>query len=369
MDSDGSESKKTPLFDKHVALKAKMVDFAGFRMPVLYNSINAEHLLVREKVGIFDLSHMGEFFVSGKDAESFLQKVTVNDVSALLEWQIQYSCMCYPDGGIVDDLLVYRLPDRYMLVVNAACLDKDFAWLKQNLSGDVKLENDSDDYGLIAIQGRKAQKVLAKLTAFDLDSLPFYWAATADIGGHEMLFSRTGYTGEDGFELYVPADNCADVWAKVIDAGREFEMGPIGLGARDSLRLEMKYMLYGNDIDKTTDPISAGLGWIVKLDKGDFIGRDNIESVRTNKPESKLVAFEMLEKAIPRKDYVIIGEGSEIGTVTSGGFSPSIQKGIGLGYVTREFSKIGRGLAILIRGKEVPAIVVKPPFYKEGSHR
>jgi aminomethyltransferase len=369
MSGDGNESKKTPLFDKHVASNAKMVDFAGFRMPVLYNSINAEHLLVREKVGMFDLSHMGEFFVTGSDAEKFLQKVTVNDVSALQEWQIQYSCMCYPDGGIVDDLLVYRLPDRYMLVVNAACLDKDIAWLHESLSGDVKLENRSDDYGLIAIQGPKAQDVLSKLTDYDLESLPFYWAAEATIGGHEVLFSRTGYTGEDGFELYLEPGICHDLWDEILDAGSAFGLGPIGLGARDSLRLEMKYMLYGNDIDKTTDPISAGLGWIVKLDKGDFIGHDKVDAVKANKPESKLVAFEMDEKAIPRKDYTILQDSAEVGRVTSGGFSPSLQKGIGLGYVKREISKAGNAIAILIRGKGAPATIIKPPFYKHGTHR
>ena len=369
MESKETDSKKTPLYDRHVELKAKIVNFAGFKMPIMYGSINAEHLLVRNKVGLFDLSHMGEFMVSGSDAESFLQTVTVNDVSALKEWQIQYSCMCYPDGGIVDDLLVYRLPDHYMLVVNAACVDKDFAWLEENLSGDVKLENRSDDFGLIAIQGLPAQDVFSKLTDYDLESLPFYWAAEAEIGGHMILFSRTGYTGEDGFELYVPPGICLDIWDKLMDAGGEFEIGPVGLGARDSLRLEMKYMLYGNDIDKTTNPIAAGLGWIVKLDKGEFIGRTAIEQMKSEKPSSRLVAFEMMEKAIPRKDYKIISDSAEIGTVTSGGFSPSLGKGIGLGYVKRGFTKAGRELAISIRGKNVPAVIVKPPFYKDGSHR
>jgi aminomethyltransferase len=369
MHSDQSNSKKTPLYDKHVALGAKIVDFAGFKMPVMYNSINAEHLLVRKQAGIFDLSHMGEFIVTGSDSLSFLQKVTVNDVSSLQPWQVQYSCMCYPDGGIVDDLLVYRLPDHYMLVVNAACLDKDFEWLRSNLSGNVKLVNRSDDFGLIAIQGPFAQPLLAKLTEHDLESLPFYWAAKARIAGREVLFSRTGYTGEDGFELYLEPEICAEMWDMIVEAGREFELGPIGLGARDSLRLEMKYMLYGNDIDKTTNPIAAGLGWIVKLEKGEFTGHEAVRKAKEGKPTSRLIAFEMSERAIPRKDYPIVAGGIEAGIVTSGGFSPCLEKGIGLGYVKSDFCKIGSQISISIRGKDAPAAVVKPPFYKEGTHR
>ncbi len=363
------EAKKTPLYDKHVALNARMVDFAGYKMPVMYSSINEEHLLVRRSAGVFDLSHMGEFIVTGSDAESFLQRVTVNDVSALAEWQVQYSCMCYEDGGIVDDILVYRLPDHYMLVVNAACLDKDLTWLESQLQGDVRLENRSDDLGLIAVQGPDAQRLVAKLTDYDLGSLAFYWAAKVKIGGHDVLISRTGYTGEDGFEMYVPPDICPDIWDKVMSAAGELNAGPVGLGARDSLRLEMKYMLYGNDIDQMTNPISAGLGWIIKLDKGDFIGREAIATMKKEKPPSRLVAFEMRERAIPRKDYEIYVGDAKIGAVTSGCFSPSLQKGIGLGYVKHGFTKVGTELAVMIRGKNIPAVVVKPPFYKHGSHR
>jgi aminomethyltransferase len=361
--------KKTPLYRKHTELDAKMAPFAGFMMPIMYRSINAEHLLVRDRVGLFDLSHMGEFIVRGNDAESFLQTVTVNDVSALKKWQVQYSCMCYPDGGIVDDILVYRLPDCYMLVVNAACIDKDYEWLEENIMGDVALDNRSDEIGLIALQGPMAQPVMSKLTDYDLESLPFYWAAEAEVGGHRIRFSRTGYTGEDGFELYAPPDLCQDIWDKLMDVGTEFGVGPVGLGARDSLRLEMKYMLYGNDIDKTTNPIAAGLGWIVKLDKGDFVGRHPIEQMKTQKPPHRLIAFEMTGKAIPRKGYRIIGDAEEVGTVTSGGYSPCLSKGIGVGYVKRGFTKIGTELSILIRGSKMPAVIVKPPFYKNGSHR
>jgi aminomethyltransferase len=369
MSDHDTTAKRTPLYEKHLELKARMVDFAGFRMPVMYDSINEEHLLVRNKVGLFDLSHMGEFIVTGKDAARFVQKVTVNDVSALNEWQIQYSCMCYPDGGIVDDLLVYRLPDRYMLVVNAACLQKDFAWLDENLTGDVTLEDHSDDTGLIAIQGPLAQALFSKVTDYDLDSLSFYWATEAEVCGQRVLFSRTGYTGEDGFELYLKPDICHDVWDTLMDAGREFGVGSVGLGARDSLRLEMKYLLYGNDMNETTNPISAGLGWVVQLDKGDFIGRQPIEQAKAEKPLSRLVAFEMCEKAIPRKDYSIFADDQEVGRVTSGGYSPCLEMGIGLGYVKREFTKTGTALSVQIRGKRASAIVVKPPFYKDGSRR
>ncbi len=363
------EAKKTPLYDKHVELNARMVDFAGYKMPVMYSSINEEHLLVRRSAGVFDLSHMGEFIVSGSDAESFLQRVTVNDVSALAEWQVQYSCMCYENGGIVDDVLVYRLPDHYMLVVNAACLDKDLAWLESQLQGDVRLENKSDDFGLIAVQGPDAQRIVSKLTDYDLDSLAFYWAAKANIGVHVVLISRTGYTGEDGFEIYLSPDICHDIWDKIMSAGGELDVGAVGLGARDSLRLEMRYMLYGNDIDQTTNPISAGLSWIVKLDKGDFIGREAIAAMKKEKPHSRLVAFEMQERAIPRKGYEIYVGDTKVGTVTSGCFSPTLKKGIGLGYVKRGSTKSGTELAVMIRGKMIPAVIVKPPFYEHGSHR
>lgn len=366
--SDGA-SRKTPLFDKHTELGAKIVDFAGYQMPVMYDSINAEHMKVRNKVGIFDLSHMGEFFVHGPDALEFLQKMTVNDVSALEEWQVQYTCMCYPDGGIVDDLLIYRLPDKYMLVVNAACLEKDWKWLNDNVTGNVKLENVSDDTGLIAVQGPDAQKVVQKVTELDLDKIGFYWSSETHIAGHRVLISRTGYTGEDGFEIYILPKDCSDVWDELMEAGEMYNMSPVGLGARDSLRLEMKYMLYGNDIDETTNPVAAGLSWIVKLEKDSFMGKDAIEKMKAEKPPEKLVAFEMQDRAIPRKGYEIERDGETVGRVTSGGYSPALERGIGLGYVKRGNTKSGVELQIPIRGKKAPAVIVKPPFYKDGSHR
>jgi aminomethyltransferase len=364
-----SEPKKTPYFEQHEKFGAKIVEFAGYMMPIQYKSINAEHLRVRKSVGIFDLSHMGEFRVTGRDALGFLQKVTVNDVAALAENQVHYSCMCYPEGGIVDDLLVYNRGDHYYLVVNAACLDKDFEWLSSHIEGDVKLENLSDQTGLLAIQGPEAEKVMSKLTDYDLSQLAFYWSAMGKVVGEEALFSRTGYTGEDGFEIYHPPEMADKLWAAVCEAGREFDIEPIGLGARDSLRLEMKYMLYGNDIDQTTNPIEAGLSWIVKLDKDDFIGKDPILKMKEEKPPRRLVAFRLDQKAIPRHGYKIFSEGAEIGRVTSGIFSPTLEAGIGLGYVPRKLSKAGRQFEIEIRGKLLTATVVKPPFYKEFTHK
>ncbi len=362
-------AKKTPFYDLHARHNAKIVEFAGYLMPIQYRGIVEEHRKVRSNVGIFDLSHMGEFIVSGKDAETFLQKVTVNDVGKLSFWQVQYSCMCYPEGGIVDDLLVYKLPDHWMLVVNASNIDKDFAWLKQNLFGEVELENVSDQTGLLAIQGPVAEKVVAKLTDYDLPQMKFYWAGEGNFDGEKILFSRTGYTGEDGFELYLKRELAPKMWDLALQAGNEFEIEPIGLGARDSLRLEMKYMLYGNDIDQTTNPLEAGLGWIVKLDKGNFIGREATFRIKANGLKRKLVAFEMLDKAFPRQHYSIAKNQQKIGEVTSGVFSPSLEKGIGLGYVPIEFSEIGSQLEIQIRDKFLPAQVVKAPFWKQYSHK
>ena len=362
-----TDAKKTPYYDKHIEAGAKIVDFAGYQMPIQYKSINSEHLKVRNSVGMFDLSHMGEFRVDGSDALDFLQKMTVNDVSTLENNQVHYNCMCYPDGGIVDDLLVYHRGDHYLMVVNAACLEKDFEWLRQHLEGGVELENLSDQTGLLAIQGPNAEKVLAKMTDYNLSEMGFYWSAEAEIAGEKVLFSRTGYTGEDGFEIYHRPEIAGNLWDAALEAGKEFEIEPIGLGARDSLRMEMKYMLYGNDIDKTTNPVEAGLSWIVKLDKGDFIGRDAIAEVKENKPDRRLVCFELQSKGIPRHGYKIFYEGEEVGHVTSGMYSPVLEKGIGLGYVPRKRSKSGREIEIEIRSKRVPAVIVKPPFYKNGS--
>ncbi|HVP37456.1 MAG TPA: glycine cleavage system aminomethyltransferase GcvT [Terriglobales bacterium] len=364
-----SEPKKTPFYQIHLINNAKMVEFAGYWMPIQFKGIMDEHRKVRSSVGLFDITHMGEFEVKGKDALAFLQKTTTNDVSKLSEYQVQYSSMCYDDGGIVDDLLVYRLPDRFYLVVNASNIEKDFNWLKSHLFGDVKLENLSDQTALLAVQGPVAEKVMTKLTDVDLSKIKYYWAAKGKVAGKEILFSRTGYTGEDGFELYMPNEYGEHFWNAIMQAGKEFGIEPIGLGARDSLRLEMKYMLYGNDIDQTTNPLEAGLGWIVKLDKGDYIGKEPTLKLQKEGLKRKLVAFELSDKAFPRQHYQIERNGKKIGEVTSGTFSPSLEKGIGLGYVDIRSSELGSDLEINIRGKDYKAKVIKPPFYKKFTHK
>lgn len=364
-----SDPKKTPFYDIHLRNKAKIVEFAGFLMPIQFRGIVEEHRKVRSSVGLFDVTHMGEFEAWGKDAESFVQKMTTNDVSRLDSYQVQYSCMCYDHGGIVDDLLVYRLPEHFLLVVNGACVEKDFKWLSEHVSGDMELKDVSDRTALLALQGPKAEDVLRKLTDKDLSELRFYRATWGKVNEIEMLFSRTGYTGEDGFELYFSPEHAESMWDALMEAGREFDIEPIGLGARDSLRLEMKLMLYGNDIDQTTNPLEAGLGWIVKLDKGDFVGKDPIQKMKQEKPKRKLVAFELLDTGFPRQHYEIQKDGKKIGEVTSGTFSPSLNKGIGLGYVPVEHSKVETELHILIRNRPRRAVVVKPPFYKDFTHK
>ncbi len=346
-----------------------MVPFAGFYMPVAYRGITEEHRKVRSSVGVFDLSHMGEFRITGSRALDFLQKMTTNDVAKLAVGDVQYSLMCHPEGGIVDDLLVYRLPGEYLLVVNAANIEKDFDWLSSHKPEGVALTDESDQTALIAIQGPRSEAVVAKLTDFDLSKLGYYKAVRAKVSGQEILFSRTGYTGEDGFELYMPPEKAEFFWRKIMEAGRQFDIEPIGLGARDTLRLEMKYMLYGNDIDAATNPIEAGLGWVVKLNKGNFIGRGPIEKMKTEGPKRKLAAFEMLEKSIPRKGCLIYTATQKAGEVTSGTFSPSLEKGVGLGYVPSILSAVGTKLEIDIRGKKSPAAVVPAPFYQKGSHK
>jgi aminomethyltransferase len=361
--------KKTALYDIHKDLGAKIVQFAGYFMPVYYSSIIDEHRRVRSTVGLFDVSHMGEFEVRGGEAAAFLQHTTTNDVSALKVNQVQYSTMCYPDGGIVDDLLVYRLEDRFLLVVNAANLTKDFEWLQDHLKGDVQLENTSDETTLLALQGPAAERVLSPLVDTDLAEMAYYHCRPARVADHPALVSRTGYTGEDGFEIYCAPQRGPSIWAALMDSGRPTDIQPVGLGARDTLRLEMKYALYGNDIDKTTNPLEALLGWVVKLDKGDFIGRQALLKIKENGPFRKLIGFEAEGKMFPRHGFRIVKEGREIGRVTSGTFSPSLERGIGMGYVAAEQTKVGTEFEIDIRGKLIPGRVVKTPFYKDGTHK
>jgi aminomethyltransferase len=354
--------KKTGFYDIHRQLGAKLVDFAGYYMPIQYRGIIDEHRRVRSTVGLFDVSHMGEFYVSGANAEKFLQNVTINDVSKLAVNQVQYSAMCYEDGGIVDDLLVYRMADKFLLVVNASNLEKDWNWLSDHLIADVRMENRSDDCSLLALQGPDSFAVLQKLTKADLAAIPFYWLTETQVAGIQMMVSRTGYTGEKGFELCFPVEHSIVVWNAIMEAGKPYQIEPIGLGARDTLRLEMKYCLYGNDIDATTNPLEAGLGWITKLNKGEFIARPALVKVKEQGVSRKLVGFEMDSKAFPRHGYAIWAGDTQVGQVTSGTFSPILEKGIGTGYVPANLAAIGTPLAIEIRTTRVPARVCNTPF-------
>ena len=361
-----SELKKTPLYDSHLKAGGKMVPFAGYEMPVQYAGLGIveEHRAVRERVGLFDVSHMGEFKVRGSGSLEYLQKMTLNDVSKLEVNQAQYSGICYEDGGMVDDLLVYKFENHYMLVVNASNIEKDFDWLNSHKPTNVELINESDETALLALQGKNSMNVLGKLTSLALEDLKYYRFGSGNISGREATLSRTGYTGELGFELYLKAEDAQEVWHELMSAGAEFGIKPAGLGARDTLRLEMCYPLYGNDIDQTTNPIEAGLGWITKLNKGDFMGSALIKQMKKDGPSKRLVAFEMQRKAIPRHDYEILLDDNVIGKVTSGTFSPTLQKGIGLGYVTAGNHAPETGIKIDIRGNKESAKIIKPPFYK-----
>ena len=357
---------KTPLFKKHIALKGNMVSFGGYLLPTYYTSINHEHQLVRSKAGLFDVSHMGEFIVSGSDAELFLQKITINDISILRAGQAQYNAMCYEDGGIVDDLIIYKFEKKYMLVVNSSNIEKDMEWLKKNKFGDIKIINVSSDIGLLALQGPKSREILQLLTIESLDPLKFYNFLTAKIDSVEATISRTGYTGELGYELYIDSKHIAYIWDKLLEVGKNHGLNPVGLGCRDTLRLEMKYLLYGNDINEKTNPLEAGLGWITKLNKDSFIGKRTICNLK-NQITKHLICVEMEEKSIPRKGYKIYNSENLIGQITSGTMSPSLGKGIGLGYINTPYKNIGTKIDVEIRGRKKKAKVVKAPFYKQGS--
>ncbi|PRY13133.1 aminomethyltransferase [Pontibacter ummariensis] len=361
------ELKKIALNDVHEALGAKMVPFAGYNMPVRYSSDIEEHNTVRNAVGIFDVSHMGEFMVRGPKALDLIQRVTSNDASKLADGKVQYSCLPNEEGGIVDDLLVYRLrEEEYMLVVNASNIDKDWAWISKYNTAGVEMENVSDEVSLFAVQGPKAAEALQALTAIDLPNMTYYTFGKGEFAGvQDVIVSATGYTGAGGFEIYVKNEDAKQVFNAIMDAGKEYGIKPIGLGARDTLRLEMGFCLYGNDINDTTSPLEAGLGWITKFDK-DFTNADNLKAQKEAGVSRKLVGFEMLERAIPRAHYEIVNaEGEKIGEVTSGTMSPSLSKGIGMGYVSKEYSKAGTELFIRVRNKDMKAQVVKLPFYKK----
>ena len=358
--------KKTPLYDRHIELSGNVINFGGFLLPTQYAGIKQEHNAVRSKAGLFDVSHMGEFIVSGHDAEKFLQKVTVNDVASLSVGQAQYSAMCYDNGGIVDDLLVYKKDSEYMLVVNAANLVKDFDWLQSHVEGDVNIENKSDDIGLVALQGPRSRDILQTLTDKKLSNIQFYHFSEGKVSGKECITARTGYTGELGFEIYADADEILEIWDAIMDAGSDKGLEPAGLGSRDTLRIEMKYALYGNDIDETTNPIEAGLSWIVKFKK-DFIGKDFLLKYKSSKNQKRLIGFRMLDKAIPRKGYSVLFDNKSIGIVTSGTHSPNLSKGIGLAYIDNQYNKIGNMINIEIRNRLMKAEIVKTPFVQNTS--
>ena len=354
--------KKTALHAIHIKLNAKMVEFAGFEMPIQYHSIRDEHRRVRSTVGVFDVSHMGEIEIWGDKAFEMVQKITINDVSLLEVGQAHYTAMCYDNGGIVDDLLVYKFTDHFLLVVNAANKDKDLLWILDNKIEGCEIKDISDEITQIAVQGKNAEETLQKLTKVPLDEIKYYWFVEGELANEHMIISRTGYTGEPGFELYLKNEYAENIWKKVFEAGKEFEIEPIGLGARDSLRMEKKMNLYGNDIDKTTNPLEAGLGWITKIDKGDFIGRDVLKKVKEEGVKRRLVAFVLEDSGFPRHGYELYKDGEKVGHVTSGTVSPMLEKGIGLGYVKKEHSKIDTKIDIKIREKFIPATIIKPPF-------
>lgn len=358
--------KRTTFYNIHKNLGAKLVEFAGYEMPIQYSSIIAEHKAVRNSVGVFDVSHMGEVFVKGEKALDFVQHITVNDASKLFAGRVQYSAMCYEEGGIVDDLLVYRIADdEFMLVINASNIEKDFAWMQLNNKFGVELKNESDEYSLLAVQGPNALKTLQKLTDTQIN-LEYYHFTKLNLAGIDMIFSRTGYTGELGYELYFKGNEkvAEDLWNKIFEAGKEFDIQPVGLAARDSLRLEMGFCLYGNDIDQTTNPLEAGLGWITKLSKQNFIGKDALVKFKESGLKRKLVAITSDEKTFPRHGYDLSINNNKIGTVTSGTVSPMLEKPIAMGFVETQYAEIGSEINFLIRGKEFPAKVVKLPFVK-----
>jgi aminomethyltransferase len=359
--------KSTSLTNTHIALGAKMVPFAGYNMPVSYKGLNEEHQVVRTGVGVFDVSHMGEFILKGPNALDLIQRVTSNDAAVLTDGKAQYSCLPNDDGGIVDDLLVYKIDsETYMLVVNAGNIDKDWNWISKHNTGNVDMKNISDDTSLLAVQGPKAIDALQKLTDVKLADIPYYSFVKGKFNGIDnVVISNTGYTGAGGFELYFENQYAQKMWDGIFKAGEEFNIKPIGLGARDTLRLEMGFCLYGNDIDDTTSPIEAGLGWITKFNK-EFTNKANIEQHKLQGVSKKLVGFEMIDRGIPRHDYPIAdASGAIIGKVTSGTQSPSLNKAIGLGYVKTEFSKADTEIFIIIRDKPIKAKVCKIPFLKK----
>ena len=360
-----SETKRTALFNVHKALGARVIPFGGWEMPVEYTGIRAEHLNVRSAVGLFDVSHMGEFVVRGPDASALLQHLTTNDVRNLKDGQAQYSAMARPEGTLIDDLLVYRIhQEEYMMVVNAGNIEKDFKWIADHNETAATVDDTSAATSLLAIQGPDALDSLAPLTNLDLAKIPYYHFVRGNLAGVGGLVSRTGYTGEDGFEFYFACEESETVWAAILDSGESHGILPIGLGARNTLRLESKMLLYGNDMDETTTPLEAGLGWITKFDKGDFIGREALNTQKTEGVRRKLVGFEMLGRGIAREHYPVLIDGVEVGQVTSGSPSITLGKNIGLAYLPIAHTATGTGFQVQVRKRLCDAQVVATPFYK-----
>lgn len=359
--------KNTALTHIHEQLGAKMLPFAGYNMPITYEGVNAEHETVRNSVGVFDVSHMGEFLLSGPNALALIQKTCSNDASVLTVGRAQYSCLPNNEGGIIDDLIIYKMKeDQYLLVVNASNIEKDWNWISSQNDLGVDMRNISDDYSLLAIQGPKAVEAMQELSSIDLSSIKYYHFAVGDFAGFDdVIISATGYTGSGGFEIYCKNAQAEQIWNRVFEAGAPFGIKPIGLAARDTLRLEMGFCLYGNDINDTTSPIEAGLGWITKFNK-DFTNSENLKAQKEQGPSRKLIGFELTDRGVPRHDYEIVDKtGTVIGIVTSGTMAPSLNKGIGLGYVNAEFAAAGTEIAIRIRKNDVAAQVVQLPFYKK----
>jgi len=355
---------RTALYERHVDAGARIVDFAGYQLPIYYTGIVDEHNRVRRSAGLFDVSHMGEFLVTGPGALETLERLLTNRVSTLVPGGVRLSFMCYESGGVVDDLLIYGLEDGYMLVVNGANREKDLEWVRGHLLEGTELHDVSDETALIAIQGPASETVMRGVTGGPLSELGYYRFRRMDVAGHAVLVSRTGYTGEDGFEVYGDPLQAPDIWDALLESGRDQDVRPVGLGARDTLRLEMGYCLYGNDIDETRTPVEAGLMWITKLDKGEFIGRDAIRRMKEDGPRERLVGFELSGRGVPRQHQDIHSGGRRVGEVTSGTFSPSLKRGIGLGYIE---SAVSGDISIEMRGREVGATTASLPFYREGS--
>ncbi|PUU95059.1 MAG: aminomethyltransferase [Halanaerobium sp.] len=355
--------KKTPLNQIHKNMGAKMTDFGGWEMPVEYTGIIEEHKAVRNKCGLFDVSHMGEILVSGKNAKKSLQKIIANDLNKLEKGKIIYTPICKEDGGIIDDLLVYSLQDdQFLLVVNASNIEKDYNWIKEHLLEDTTAENLSANYAMVALQGPNSKKILTQLTDIDLNSLSYYRFREAKVAGINMIVSRTGYTGELGYELYFEPEEAEKMWNELMEAGSDFGLQACGLGARDTLRLEKVYALYGNDIDESTNPFEAELGWTVELDKGDFIGRKKLIDIKENCCQRKLTPFVIRGRGMARHGYEVYAGEEKIGEVTSGSYSPTLEEGIGLAYLKSEHTEVGNEIEIKVRNRKIKAEVVKAPF-------